>query len=172
MDFQSILNDKSVKPKEKTEAISSWILENPDKADELIEFAASAKDPIKATCIESMEYASKINPAVASRAWLEFVSHTLAEKAPRIKWESAKVIGNIAAAYPNDLETAIENLLTNSEHTGTVVRWSTAFALGEIIKLKSALNDELVPAIEAICAKEEKKSISTIYLKALKHIKK
>jgi HEAT repeat protein len=94
----------------------------------------------------------------------------LTEKAPRIKWESAKVVGNIAHLYPDKLDEAIKNLLINSEHTGTVVRWSAAFALGQIIKLRTSRNRNLIPAIESICKREEKNSIKKIYIAALKGI--
>jgi HEAT repeat protein len=94
----------------------------------------------------------------------------LTEKAPRVKWESAKVIGNIAHLYPDKLDDAIKNLLTNTEYDGTVVRWSAAFALGQIIKLKTKRNKILIPAIEAICKREEQNSIGKIYLDALKKV--
>jgi HEAT repeat protein len=80
------------------------------------------------------------------------------------------VIGNIAPLYPGKLKEAISNLLINTEHPGTVVRWSAAFALGEIVKMNTTLNKDLVPAIESICKREEKNSIRKIYLAALKKI--
>jgi hypothetical protein len=96
----------------------------------------------------------------------------LTAKAPRIKWESAKVIGNTANLFITKLDTPIKNLLVNTEHEGTVVRWSAAFALGEILKLKTKHNKQLLPAIEAICKREEKNSIKKIYLDAMKKIAK
>jgi hypothetical protein len=99
---------------------------------------------------------------------LNFVTETLSHEAPRVKWESAKVIGNIAHLYPARLDNAINNLLKNSEYPGTVVRWSAAFALGEIIKLKTKRNKDLIPAIEAIINREEDKAIKKIYQAALK----
>ncbi len=168
MDFLELLNDKSLKPKEKTETISQWIMMHPDKLNELIDFASTLKEAHKATCIEAMEYVTNTQPEISSLACLEFVAKNLAYKAPRVKWESARVIGNIAKLYPFQLDQAIKNLLINSEHDGTVVRWSTAFALGEIIKIKSQRNKDLIPAVEAICEREEKNSIRKIYLDALK----
>ena len=94
----------------------------------------------------------------------------MTEKAPRIKWESAKVVANISHLYPDKLDEAINNLLSNSEHSGTVVRWSAAFALGQIIKIKTSRNKDLISAIESICKREEKNSIKKIYLDALKKV--
>lgn len=172
MTIDELLKDKTIKPKEKTETISQWILDSSLPVDELIAFAEKQKDPAKATCIEAMEYATKQNPGIADETVLLFVSKTLTEKAPRIKWESAKVIGNIAHLFPDELDKSITNLLTNTEHEGTVVRWSAAFALGEILKLKTKHNAGLFPAIENICEKEEKNSIKKIYLDAIKKTKK
>lgn len=169
--FEELLNDKSKKSKEKTELLSQMILSNPKILGELIDFASSAKDPAKATCIEAIEFATKGNPEIASLACLDFVSKSLKEKAPRVKWESAKVIGNIAHLYPDDLDEAIINLLANTEHSGTVVRWSAAYALAQIIKIKTKLNMQLIPAIESICEREEKNSIKKIYIEALKKVK-
>ncbi|MBI3233426.1 MAG: HEAT repeat domain-containing protein [Bacteroidetes bacterium] len=168
----TLLADKSLKPKDKTEFISQSILEGSLKLDELIAFAKTQKDPAKATCIEAIEFATKQNPDISNKECFAFVSETLTAKAPRVKWESAKVIGNIARLYTTHLDEAIKNLLVNTEHEGTVVRWSAAFALGEIVKLKTAHNQKLIPAIESICLREEKNSIKKIYMAALKYIQK
>jgi HEAT repeat protein len=170
VDITSILTDKQLKAKEKTEAISKLLLDKKVSMDDLIKIAQSSKDSEKATCIEAIEFATKVNPAIASSSCLAFVSKMLAEKAPKVKWESARVIGNIAPLYPGKLDDAIKNLLINTEHPGTVVRWSAAFALGEIIKMNIKINKELVPAIESICKREEQNSIRKIYLAALKKI--
>ncbi len=172
MNIAELLNDKVLKPKVKTETLSQWLLDKKVNTDELIAFAQTAKDSPKATCIEALEFATKTNAAIANENCLKFVSETLSEKAPRVKWESAKVIANIAHLFPTKLDKAIANLLTNSEHTGTVVRWAAAFALGEILKLKTQHNKDLLPAIENICNREERNSIKKIYLDALKKTKK
>lgn len=172
MDIKELVADKAIKAKEKTETISRALLDGSISMKDVIEFAAKGKDPVKATCIESIEFATKQNPEIANERVLAFVTQTLTEKAPRVKWESAKVVGNIAHLFPSDLDKAISNLLVNTEHSGTVVRWSAAYALGEILKLKTKHNKELLPAVEAICEREEKNSIRKIYLSAIKAIKK
>ncbi|MGE5479839.1 MAG: HEAT repeat domain-containing protein [Chloroflexota bacterium] len=172
MDFQTFFKDKSLKPKEKTEALSEHISNNPGQIARLVEFARAAKDPIKATCIEALEFVTQSKPGLVDRPTFDFIVESLGGKAPRVKWESAKVIGNAARNFPDKLEEAVAALLTNTEHDGTVVRWSAAYALGEIAKLKTPLNEELLPAIDAILAREEKNSIRKVYEKALKEIKK
>jgi hypothetical protein len=170
MDIIPILESKSLKPKQKTEAISKLLLEKKIGVADLLKQAQSFKDSGKATCIESVEYATKQNPKLATRACLNYVAVFLTEKAPRVKWESARVIGNIVHLFPEKLDEVIKNLLVNTEFPGTVVRWSSAYALGEIVKLKTSYNKELIPAIKAIIKREEQNSIRKIYEVALKKV--
>ena len=137
MKLDEIFQDKTSKQKAKTEMLSKLVLDQTIGTAELIAFAKKADDTVKATCIESLEYATRQTPSIANNKCLQFVTQALADDAPRVKWESAKVIGNIAHLFPTKLDKAICNLLTNTEYNGTVVRWATAFALGEIVKLKS-----------------------------------
>lgn len=172
MTISEIFSDKTLKPKAKTELLSQLLLEKNISTEELIAFAGKAKDPVKATCIEALEFATKEKPEMANEECLHFAASSLASKAPRVKWESARLIGNIAHRIPDQLDAAISGLLANSEDPGTVVRWSAALALGEIIKLKTKHNRDLIPAAEAIIRREEKNSIRKIYLAALKKVAK
>nr|WP_315034592.1 hypothetical protein [uncultured Chryseobacterium sp.] len=172
MTIEQLIKDKTTKSKEKVEIISKWIIDTSLPSDELIAFAEKSKDPVKATCIEAIEYATKQNPTLADETVFTFVAQTLTEKAPRIKWESAKVIGNISHLFTENLDQAIVNLLANTGYEGTVVRWSAAFALGEILKLKTKYNATLLPDLENLSEKEEKNSIKKIYLDAIKKAKK
>lgn len=171
MNFTELFKDKNIKGKEKTEQIAHWLMDNPEQLKKLIDFAGKAKDAEKATCIEAIELATRAQPEIVDEECIKFVSKSLGDKAPRIKWESARVIGNTAHLHTTKLETAIKNLLNNSEHIGTVVRWSAAYALGEIVKQKTKHQKDLIAAIEAIIEREEKNSIKKIYLTALKKIK-
>lgn len=171
MTVEELLKDKTKKAKEKVETISQWLLQGTLPIDELISVAEKSKDPEKATCIEAIEFATKQHPKLADEAVLSFVTKSLTEKAPRVKWESAKVIGNIAHLFPSKLNKPIANLLINTEYDGTVVRWATAYALGEILKLKTRHNKDLLPTIEAICDKEVENGVKKKYIDALKKTK-
>lgn len=168
MNIGELLADKSKKPKEKTELLSKALTNREISISQVLAFATAAKDPAKATCIEAMEYATAVDPGVIDVASFRFVTDALTSKAPRVKWESAKVIGNTARLFPAELDKAVAGLLANAEDEGTVVRWSAAFALGEIVQLRGPRNKDLVPAMEAIAAREEKNSIKKIYLAALR----
>ena len=172
MTITELLNDKSKKAKEKVETISKWLLDGSLTTGELILFAETAKDSEKATCIEAIEFATRQNINIADENVFAFATKTLTENSPRVKWESAKVIGNVAHLFPKKLSKVISNLLANSEHEGTVVRWASAFALGEIIKLNTKHNKDLLPLMEAICDREQDNGVKKKYLDAIKKIKK
>ena len=152
--------------------LKNWLMENQINAAELIDFANSAKDPAKATCIEAIEFASLTRPEIINDQDFQFMIDSLGSKAPRVKWESAKVIGNTAHLFKDLLEPAINNLIENTAHKGTVVRWSAAFALGEILKLKTDHNQTLLPAVGSILEKEEKNSIKKKYQDAIRKMEK
>jgi HEAT repeat protein len=172
MTLAELLNDKTKKSKEKVEAISKWLLEGSLSLNELTAFAGIAKQPEKATCIEAIGFATKQHSAIADESVFVFVSNALTDNAPRVKWESAKVIGNTAHLFPTKLDQSIVNLLANAEHDGTVVRWAAAFALGEIMKLKTKHNKNLLPAVEAIYQSEQNNGVKKKYADAIKKIKK
>lgn len=163
-----LLSDKGLKPKEKTETLAGMIASGEVEITDLINYAENTKDPIKATCMEAFEFASHSDGQSLGKEVFEFAVRSLGAKAPRVKWEAAKVIGNLAPHNISELTTAIPGLLENSTHEGTVVRWSAAYALGEIIQLKTDLNPTLIPALEKTAEAEEKNSIKKIYLAALK----
>ncbi len=109
---------------------------------------------------------------IADERLLIFVTEALNDDAPRVKWESAKVIGNIAKYFPEDIDHTIEPLLQNAEHSGTVMRWATAYALAEILKIKSKSHSKLLAEVERLAENEENNDVKKKYLDALRRVKK
>lgn len=172
MDIQATLADKQVKAKVKVQAIAKLLLDGELSDGELIRVAKVSSDNDKGSCIEALEFATRSRPELASPACLAFVTHALLEEAPRVKWESSKVVANIAALYPERLADTVKHLLANTSPPGTVVRWSVARALGEILKLRTDHNRALIPAVEALLKRDnEDRAIVKIYQSALKNVK-
>ncbi|MDR6968165.1 HEAT repeat protein [Flavobacterium arsenatis] len=172
MTIEQIFQDKSIKAKGKVKTLGEWLLNGELPIDELLAYAEKQKASDKATCIEAVEFATKKTPKIADEYLLDYVTNSLKDEEPRLKWESAKVIGNIAKLFPEKLEKAITNLLPNAENKGTVVRWATAYALAEILKLKTENNVNLLSKVETLCDKEEDNGVKKKYLDALKKVKK
>jgi HEAT repeat protein len=171
MTLEGLFKDKAIKAKAKVAQIGNWVIEGELTLDELLAFTETQNGANKATCIEAIEYATKKEPDIADESLLAYVTKALKEDEPRIKWESAKVIGNVAKLFSKQLTQTINNLLINAEHSGTVVRWATAFALGEILKLKTENNKKLLPTIEKLCKKEKDNGVKKKYLDAVKKIR-
>lgn len=170
MTLEQLFQDKTIKAKGKVVTIGDWLISGALPIDELVAYAEKQKATDKATCIEAVEYATKKDPAIADENVLTFVTKALQNDEPRVKWESAKVIGNIAKLFPAQLDKCIHNLLSNAEKTGTVVRWATAYALAEILKLKTTHNKKLLPQIETLCKNEQDNGVKKKYLDGLKKI--
>lgn len=154
--------------KEQTESLCNMLLENRISIEQLIIFSTLAKESGKVICIEALEKATRINPAIADERCLMFATQALLENTPQVKWTAAKIIGNIVHQFPGKLSKTISNLIVNTEHTATAVRANTAFALGEIFKLKTHHNMDLQFIFQTIIHKEKRNSIKKIYVSALK----
>lgn len=172
MTIEQIFQDNTLKTKAKVSIIGDCLLKDELNIETLLLFAEQQKATDKATCVEALEYATKKLPSIANESLLSFVINTLTDEEPRVKWESAKVIGNTARLFPTKLDKAINNLLSNAEHKGTVVRWATAYALAEILKLKTEHNKTLLLKIEILLENEEDNGVKKKYIDALKKVKR
>lgn len=159
------------KPKELNAFIAKLILEKKPSADDFTEALSYGDDAERGTCIEALEYATQTNAGIA-KIYLSDVIKCLSDKSPRVKWEASRVIGNIAKALPKETEKALDALFKNTTDKGTVVRWSTAFALGEILKHNQTIRTTLLSKINAIVKKEENNGVKNVYVKALRVIGK
>lgn len=152
--------------------LGAGLLDNALSLQLLLEYADRQNAVDKATCIEAIEYATKRIPTIANGILWNYVTAALKDNEPRVKWESAKTIGNIVKLFPDQLDQTVANLLKNTRDSGTVVRWATAYALAEIIKLKTNQNDFLIPEVELLCELEEDNGVKKKYQDALTKIKK
>ena len=171
MTIEQVFGDKTIKAKGKVSTLGEWLINNQLPMEELLAFADKQKATDKATFIEAIEYATKKAPAIADENVLAYVTKALKEDEPRVKWESAKVIGNIAKLFPAQLSQPTKYLLANAENNGTVVRWATAYALGEIVKLKTELNKTLLSKLDTLYHKEEDNGVKEKYFDAIKKSK-
>jgi HEAT repeat protein len=101
-------------------------------------------------------------------AVIKFLGH----QSPRVKWESSRVVANMAPKFPQEAAGAIPMLLANTRDKGTVVRWSAAFALGEIMKHNDKERKSLLARVDAILKKEQNSGVRNVYLKAMKAVGK
>lgn len=165
------IRKSSKKSKELITFVSKLILEKKPSSKDFSEALNAGNDSERGTIVESLEFATQTKPDIV-KLYLPEVIKSLSDKAPRVKWEAARVIGNIAAKLPEEAAKTVDNLLINTKDKGTVVRWSVAFALGEIAKTNSKLQKNLVNEINNLLKRENNNGVKNVYLKALKVIDK
>jgi len=159
----------SAKPKEKISALAELLLHNPQLADEFIMFFEAGSIADQGNCLSALALVTEKNPFwVAGR--LNWVIDCISDKAPRVKWEAATVVGNSAAALPFEAAAAVPALITNASNSGTVVRWSAAFALTSIARANPEIRTELIPFLKSQAAAEQNNGVRKIYEKALKFL--
>ncbi|MHA1685943.1 MAG: HEAT repeat domain-containing protein [Candidatus Heimdallarchaeaceae archaeon] len=168
MTIEDILKLKK-KPKEIVELLAEDLKNNKNLMKELINYFEKSTNAEKGHCMEALEYITKEDPEFV---WehLGFVIQHINDSSPRVKWESARIIGNIAHRFPDRLNEAVPKLLENTKDKSTVVRWSAAFALTKIAKSNPEL--QLTAIFNEIVKREPNKGVKNIYLKYLNAIEK
>ena len=165
---EDIFEDHSMTAKQKVELLSQILKDGELQLDQLIVFCENATEKDQAVCMEAFERLSQNRPEAIPESAFSLAVSSLRKKHPGLKRESARVIANTAQLHKDKLEEATVNLLDNTDHSGTVVRWSAALALSAIVRIDSKGKTELVEAIRSLERNEEKNSIKNIYQKALK----
>lgn len=153
--------------KKKAKAIGSELLEGALKPSDLIEMSRGLADAELAIVIESLEGASRKQPELVDDAVFAFLVKCLARAAPRVKWESARTIGNVAGLHAKHLAPAADALLANASSDGTVVRWATARALTAIVRAGHS-EKELRARLSKLAAKETDQGVRAVYEKGLR----
>lgn len=169
-EIEQILKSKA-KPKEKQGQLVEALRDDMIGLEELLCYYKSAKDPEKGTLLSAVTQITRDNPEFI-KDQIDFVISQIASKAPRVKWESSEIIANIAKNYPEKAALAIPNLIGNISNEGTVVRWSTAYAMTAIASCNKKALEQLAPLFEEQLEKEENNGVRKIYEKALKSLNK
>ena len=166
MNITEILNDKTKKPIEKRKAIADAVLSRAVSIKDLM--ALKIDDKKLALVFESLEELSSKNPGMADLNWLKFAEEHMSSSDNNIKREVARIVGNIAHRFPNDLYGIIPKLIENTNGTGRVIRWSCAYALGKIITIPKYAKSELYDKLVKLAEKEPMNGNKNQYLNGLK----
>jgi hypothetical protein len=170
MNLVEVLRTSELRAKALSSRIAKDLLEDEELLENLSEEFEVLDDVEKGILMEALEYATDVDPDVVEPV-LDIVVECLKCEAPKVKWEAARVIGNIVERFPDKVSRAVPILLENSRHKGTVVRWSTAYALGEIVKENEKIRSKLMPEIEKILRREKNNGVKNVYAKACKTVK-
>lgn len=170
--LKEILNDKSIKRLEKRSKIVNFIINNEFSTLNFAEFPNNFNDKQISIILEAIEEITNKNIIQLNSAFLHFGESCILSKDNSCKREAARIVGNMASYYPNELDDAIQKLLINTRDESKVVRWSSAYALSRIILIKDFQTNNLLNQIKEISDNEDDNGVKNQYVKALKKISK
>ena len=166
MDIAHLLSDKTTKAIQKREHIVYAIERHQISITALR--ACATDDKSTGVILEAMESVSKHAPSVADIEWLHYAIEHISSKSNTVKREASRVVGNIAHLFPDHIANAVEKLMANTGNPGTVVRWATAYALGQIVRMPRYANSELFDAVDTLAKCETETGVKNQYLSGLK----
>lgn len=137
----------------------------------VIDCLENGSDVEKGISGEVMKYITEENSKIV-QPYIDTIIKYLNDDLPKVKWQTSRVIGNIAKDFPGKVDKAVPKLLLNTEDKGTVARWCAAYALSEIIKSSDSARKTYLAKIQEIVKKEKNNGVKNVYEKALKDINK
>ena len=171
MDILHLLDNKTMKPVEKRNEIEKAIRAGTFTIQDIESLAREADAKEIVLVFEAMEAITTKNPEIATIHWLICTQEFISSEANALKREASRIVGNIASLFPNDLKTAIQKLLANTKVDSTVLRWSSAYALGRIICIPQHAQSELFAVVTKLSEQEKENGVRNQYLHGLKKAK-
>ncbi len=153
--------------KKKAKAIADALLSGTLKPKALLEASPMLQDAELAIVVESLEGATRKEPALVNDKLFALLVESLGHPASRVQWEAARTVSNVAKQHAEHLGSAIDGLLVNTTNDGTVVRWATAQALASILRAGYTDNNFRVKLSE-IAAREQDEGVRGVYDKAFR----
>jgi HEAT repeat protein len=167
-----LLNDKEIRPAEKRKHIADAIRAKLITIQDIISLKDVLNDKKLALVLESMEAVTADDPGISDPDWLLFSQTFISSGSNDLKREASRIVGNIAHLFPDDLGTAIDDLMKNTESAGTVIRWSSAYALSRIVRIPRYANSELYDTLKGLSEREHDNGIRNQLLNGLKKAEK
>ncbi len=172
MTIKQIIDDKAIKRLEKRNALIEGILNG--NFDFSAVTAACSLLPEKkiSLLLEAIEEVSRSKEFALEEDYLKLSESYILSSDPSCKREASRIVGNLAAAFPENLDHAITALMQNANHDGTVIRWASAYALSRIVIIPQYARGPLFEQISNLCEKEKETGVKNQYSKALKKAQK
>ena len=168
MSIVELLKGKSLKGTERRQAVVNMIVAGELTVNEVAAIATTIGEKQIATILEAVEEVSNKHLCPLEAAWLQWAEPYISSENNSCRREASRIVGNMAAQYPDLLDEAIERLMKNTSDEGTVIRWAAAYALSRIVILDRYAKSDLYDRLVAVCDREEENGVKNQYLKALK----
>ena len=168
MSVVELLKYKSLKGTERRQAVVNMIVAGELTVNEVAAIATTIGEKQIATILEAVEEVSNKRLCPLEAAWLQWAEPYISSENNSCRREASRIVGDMAAQYPDLLDDAIERLTKNTSDEGTVIRWAAAYALSRIVVLDRYAKSDLYDRLVAVCDREEENGVKNQYLKALK----
>jgi len=168
MSIIELLKDKSLKGTERRQAVVNMIVAGELTVNDVAAMAAAIDEKQVATVLEAVEEVSNKHLRSLEAAWLQWAEPYISSENNSCRREASRIVGNMAAQYPDLLDDAIERLIKNTSDEGTVIRWAAAYALSRMVVLDRYAKGDLYDRLVAVCDREEDSGVKNQYFKALK----
>ena len=168
MSIIELLKDKSFKGTKRRQAVVNMIVAGELTVNEVAAIATTIGEKQIATILEAVEEVSNKRMCPLEAAWLQWAEPYISSENNSCRREASRIVGNMAAQYPDLLEEAVERLMKNTADEGTVIRWAAAYALSRMVVLDRYAKGDLYDRLVAVCDREEDSGVKNQYLKALK----
>lgn len=172
MTIQQIIDDKSIKRLEKRKALIEGIINGSFDFSAISAACSFLPEKNISLLLEALEEVSRSKEFSLEEDYLNLSERYILSSDPSCKREASRIVGNLAAAFPANLDHAIDALLQNAEHDGTVIRWASAYALSRIVLIPQYARGPLFEQISRLCEKEQENGVKNQYKKALKKAEK
>ena len=169
MDILYLLADKSIKATEKREQIAQALENGETTVKEIKTYALD--DKTVGIILEAMESVSRTRPQAADIEWLNYAGTYITAASNTVKREASRVVGNISHLFPDKIDGLLPSLLENTKSDGTVIRWGSAYALGQIVRIPKFANSNLFDVLTDLAEQEAENGVKNQYSNGLKKAK-
>ena len=170
MSILRFLGDKTLKGVARRQAVVAEIIADDNALAEIEANLSQLDEKRVATILEAIEEISNKRLKHLGVGYLQLAVPFVASPSNSCRRAASRIGGNMAADYPDAAAAAIDSLLANSADEGTVVRWSSAYALSRIVVLDRYAKSDLYDRLVAVCDREEDNGVKNQYHKALKKV--
>lgn len=122
MTIKQIIDDKSVKRLEKRDVIVEGIINGIFDFSAVSAVCSFLPDKKVSLLLEAIEEVSRSKEFSLEKDYLELSESYILSSDPSCRREASRIVGNLAAAFPENLDHAITALMQNANHDGTVIR--------------------------------------------------
>ena len=166
------LRDKSLKGVARRQAVIELMLRGEAPLALLQDLMPQLDEKNAATVLEALEEISNKKLMPLEEGYLPLVIPYIASASNSCRREASRIVGNLAATFPEEVGEAVPLLMDNTADEGTVVRWSAAYALSRIVVLPSYAQSGLYDELQQLAATETEHGVKSQYDKALKKTSK